>query len=109
MEREKPYLDPELTLPVLAQKAGFSRGDVSRAINSAGNENFSDFVNKYRVEHVKRFLESDKYDTCTILTLALDAGFNSKSVFNDTFKRITGKTPGSFRENRKISSRPATS
>lgn len=104
MARDKPFLDPELTLPMLADMAGITRGELSRAINTEGNENFYDFVNRYRVEEVKGLFAAPEHAESTILELALAAGFNSKSAFNKAFKRFAGTTPGLYRERSSVRS-----
>jgi AraC-like DNA-binding protein len=97
MEEEKPYLDPELTLGALAGEAGLSASDLSRIINDAGGTNFYDFVNGYRVEEAKRLLADGSQRDRSILDIAYGSGFRSKSTFNDSFKRLTGRTPKDFR------------
>jgi len=97
MEREKPYLDPELTLPALAAMTEVPRGDLSSAINSDTGQNFYDFINTFRITHVKDlFVRSDS--DVKVIEIAFRAGFSSKSTFNDVFKRITGLTPSEYRK-----------
>lgn len=97
MEEKKPYLDPELTLIALASQLNMSRNQLSKVINTGAGNNFYHFVNGFRVEEVKRLIDSDKSKVYTILALARDAGFKSKSTFNSMFKKMTGMTPSEYR------------
>jgi AraC-like DNA-binding protein len=96
MEDEKPYLDPELTLSSLAKQLTLSRSVLSHLINEGIGDNFYDFVNKYRVEQVKEFMNDPKMKHFSLLGVALEAGFKSKSTFNLIFKRFTGLTPTEY-------------
>lgn len=95
MENEKPFLEPELTLTSLAKQVNISRNQLSEIINCHFKCNFYDFVNKYRVEEVKKRMKINK--DFTILAIAFDAGFPSKSTFNSVFKKSTGLTPSEYR------------
>ncbi len=97
MEEEKPYRDSELTLPKLAEKLNITPHNLSEVINTRLNQNFFDFINHYRVEEVKRALKDPEKQHLTILSIAFDAGFNSKTAFNTVFKKHTGVTPSEFR------------
>jgi AraC-like DNA-binding protein len=95
MENEKPFLEPELTLTSLAGQVKISRNQLSEIINTRFECNFYDFVNKYRIEEVKQRMKTNK--DFTILAIAFDAGFPSKSTFNSVFKKFTGLTPSEYR------------
>ncbi|MEM8895131.1 MAG: AraC family transcriptional regulator, partial [Bacteroidota bacterium] len=70
-------------------------------INEQEGVSFSDFINKYRVEDAKKLLSSGRSKQVTILAISLEAGFNSKTAFYNTFKKFTGQTPTEFiKENR---------
>ena len=97
MEERKPYLDPELTLSLLARELSMSRTQLSHLINDGIGDNFYDFVNRYRVEEVKRLMADPRFNNYNVLGLALEAGFKSKSTFNLIFKRFTGLTPTKYR------------
>lgn len=97
METQKPHHDPELTLTSLAKLVNMSRNQLSEVINSGLNSNFYDFVNKYRVEDVKQLLINPKYKDYTILAIAFEAGFPSKTTFNTVFKKFTSLTPSEYR------------
>lgn len=96
MVSKKLYLDNELSLPVLAQKMDISIHELSYLINDVHGENFFSFVNKYRIEEAKHLLLSEKYEKLNILGIAYQAGFNSKTTFNTSFKKATGKSPSEF-------------
>ena len=99
MQEKKPYLDAELTLSTLAKNLNMSRSHLSQLINGGLGENFYDFVNKYRVEEVKRLMKDPAVQNFNLLGIALEAGFKSKSTFNLIFKRFTGLTPTEYRKN----------
>jgi AraC-like DNA-binding protein len=96
MGQDKVYLDNALSLPLLAQKAGVSVHELSHLINEAYGENFYAFVNRHRIEEAKRLLRSEKYAHLTMLGIAHQAGFNSKTTFNTAFKKWTGQSPSEF-------------
>ncbi len=96
MNDKKPYLEPKLTLGSLAQSIGLSANHLSQVINQFEGVNFHDFVNKYRVEEFKNLASDPHRSHFSILALALDAGFNSKSAFNMVFKKHTDKTPSQY-------------
>lgn len=98
METDKPYLNSDLTLRDLAGKLSMSTHNLSEILNTRLNQNFYDFINRYRIEEVKRRLaegESEKYN---LIAIAFDSGFNSKSAFNTIFKKQTGTTPSQYRK-----------
>lgn len=99
MEHEKPYLDPELTLTTLAKAINITRSQLSLLINEGTGDNFYDFINKYRVEQVKKLMADPAVKHFNMLGLAMEAGFKSKSTFNLIFKRFTGLTPTEYRKN----------
>lgn len=97
MKAEKPYLDSELTLPMLADRLGIPAYQLSQVINESLGTTFFDFINGHRVEEAKRLLQDPSRSAYTVLAIASEAGFNSKSAFNATFKKIVGRTPSQFR------------
>jgi len=98
LEEAKPYLNESLTLTELAEQLGMTRNSLSALINNATGENFYSFINEYRVEEAKRLITDPKKQQFTILTLAYEAGFSSKSSFQAIFKKFTGMTPGEFKK-----------
>jgi len=97
MEQEKPYINSDLTLTQLAEMLSISPHNLSEILNTRLNQNFFDFVNHYRVEEVKKALLDPQKQHLTVLAVGLDAGFNSKTSFNTTFKKYTGMTPSEYR------------
>lgn len=93
---EQSYLDPEISLQTLARALGMSAPRLSRILNEGNGENFNAFINRFRIEAVKKRLE-DRDDDADILQIALDCGFNSKTSFNRVFKRFTETTPLVYR------------
>lgn len=98
MEEESLYTDPELNLPYLAKKLQISPGYLSQIINEKENKSFFEFVNHYRVEAAKAKLTNTEFDQYSIMGIALESGFNSKSTFNSLFKKFTGQTPSSYKK-----------
>ena len=98
MNEDKPYLDSSLTLQKLADIIGISPQHLSQTINERMNQNFFDFVNCYRIKEAKRLLVDPKGELLTILAIAEEVGFNSKSSFNTAFKKITGMTPTEYKK-----------
>ena len=97
MESNRPYLDSELTLPKLAEDLNVTTHHLSQVINEVHGKNFFNFINKYRVDEVKRKIQDPKYQNYTLLGIAFESGFNSKSAFNRVFKNITGTTPSAYK------------
>ncbi len=97
MDGSRPWRDSDLTLADLAQQLSTTPHKLSEVLNAQLQQTFYDFVNGYRVRDVQRRIGSDEAKNLTILSLALDAGFASKSTFNDVFKKQTGKTPSEYR------------
>jgi AraC-like DNA-binding protein len=100
MEKEKPYLDNELNLAKLATLSQISMHELSFVLNEGFQENFNQFVNRYRVAESKKILLDPTLSHLTMLGVAYESGFNSKTIFNITFKKLTGQTPSQFRKNR---------
>ena len=98
MQREMPFRDSNLTLPELAARLSISAHNLSEVINTRLYVNFFDFINQYRVEAVKKDLADPKKQNLTLLAIAFDAGFNSKTAFNTIFKKHTGQTPSQYRQ-----------
>lgn len=97
VEREKVYLDEELTLSGFAEKLSIAPRYLSQVINERLNKNFRDFINGYRIEDAKAMLEGKKEPGASIQDIGSKAGFSSKEVFSRTFKRYTGMTPSEYR------------
>ncbi|MEM6632633.1 MAG: helix-turn-helix domain-containing protein [Bacteroidota bacterium] len=97
MEEEKLYKDIDLTLNSLSERLQISSGYVSQIINEKEQKNFFEFVNTYRVEAVKSKLLDPAFNNYTIMGIALESGFKSKSTFNAVFKKFTGQTPSGYK------------
>jgi YesN/AraC family two-component response regulator len=97
MVTKKPFLDAELTLVKLAEQMEISSHLLSYLINNGFDENFYQFVNRYRVEEAKKLLSDNNMNHLSLIGIAYEVGFNSKTVFNTTFKKITGLTPTQFK------------
>ncbi len=94
---QKLYRNPELSLTDLSRAVDISERSISDTINQELNKNFYQLINEYRVEEMKELLLDSTKDHLKILSLALDAGFNSKASFNRVFKQFTGMTPKEFK------------
>jgi AraC-like DNA-binding protein len=101
MQQDKLYLNADLSLQLLADTLDIPSHYLSQVINEQLGQNFFDFVNNYRIEEVKARLLDPKNNHLTILSIALDSGFNSKSAFNLAFKNQTGLTPSQYRAQHK--------
>ncbi|MDP2692541.1 MAG: helix-turn-helix domain-containing protein [bacterium] len=98
MKEKKPYLDSELNLLKLSELLKVTPHQLSYLINTGFSENFFQFINKYRVEKAKEILVKGEMNNFSILGIAYESGFNSKTSFNTTFKKITGQTPSEFKK-----------
>jgi len=96
MKEEALYRKNELSVSDLASRLEVHPNYLSQTINEKEGKNFYDFVNHYRVEEFKRLISEPKNQHLTLLSLAYDCGFNSKSSFNRHFKKATGQTPSQY-------------
>ncbi len=96
MQESQPYLDPYLSLRDLAEKLGIPANQLSQLLNEGFDQNFSEFVNSYRLTAFKEKVSDPANQNFTILALAYESGFNSKTVFNTYFKKATGMTPKAY-------------
>lgn len=96
MHDERPYLDSELKLDILAEMIAVRPTHLSQVINDRHGKNFSEYINEYRVKEAKRILREEYDQGHSMYEVAIDAGFNSKATFNRVFKQKTGTTPTSF-------------
>ena len=94
------YLDPLLSLNSLAEELEMGTSKLSKIINDHAGENFSDYINKMRIKAAKRILRDPEYDHYTIVSIGLECGFNSKSAFYASFKKISGESPLKYRGDR---------
>lgn len=98
MVNRKYFLDASLTLEKLAEELKISKSHLSRIINAELGTSFSDYLNTLRVEEAKSYLTNPEFSNYTLVAIGLEAGFNSKSSFNNAFKKITGTTPSEFKK-----------
>ncbi len=98
MQQSRIYLEPELSLEELSERAGIPKHHITQLLNERFNKNFYTFINEYRIELAMKKLKDPSLDI-NLLSLAYDCGFNSKSSFNSYFKKITGVTPSVYRKN----------
>lgn len=97
MKDEKPFRDGELTVQKLADQLSIPSYYLSQTINERLGQTFSDFINSYRVQEAKERLLDPSFEHLSILGIAIEVGFNSKSSFNAVFKKHTDMTPSEFR------------
>ena len=98
MEQKQPYLNPTLTIFELAKLIDMQPHQLSKLINKEFGCNFFEYINRYRIESFKKCMLENKFKDFTLLGVAFECGFNSKSAFNRIFKEQTGLTPGEFRK-----------
>lgn len=94
----KLFLDPYLSLETLANSLELSSGYLSFLINNYSSNNFSDYINKLRINQVKQIIKDPEYLNYTIVSIGLESGFNSKSTFYKSFKKFTGLSPAEFKK-----------
>ena len=97
MDEEEIYQETKLTAKELADKLEISPHILSELLNEHFKKNFYDFINEKRVEEAKRLILEKETENMTMLAIAFEVGFNSKSTFNSVFKKFTGMTPTKFK------------
>ncbi|MBI1939217.1 MAG: AraC family transcriptional regulator [Ignavibacteriales bacterium] len=102
VEGKKLYLKSDLTLSQLAEELKASNHNLSEVINTSFNKNFYDFINFYRVEEFKQRIKKPEYDNYSLLAVAFDSGFSSKTSFNSIFKKYTNTTPSEYKRQMKL-------
>lgn len=98
MDRQKPFLNPELNQNMLADVLKMNNHHLSEVLSVCFEQNFYNFINLYRVNEVIRLMKSSEYKNHKLMAIAYEAGFNSKSTFNRIFKTVTGFTPSVYRK-----------
>lgn len=96
VKEEHIYLKSDLTLKELAGRMDTSGNNLSWLLNQVYQKSFYEYINELRVKEVIKRIESGTHLKHTILSIALDAGFNTKSTFNKVFKKYTGYTPTQY-------------
>jgi len=98
LSSQKIFLNDSLSLSDLAEQLQISDKKLSELLNQHLNTNFYNLINEYRVAEVKRKIEDGATDKYTLLSLAYDCGFQSKTSFNRVFKQKTGMSPSMYKE-----------
>ena len=106
MNDEKLYRDPSINIEILSKKASLPSRYISQILNENLNQSFYDFINSHRIEESKKLLTDPACQAKTVLEVLYDVGFNSKSVFNTSFKKYTGMTPSEYKR-KKFMATPA--
>ncbi|MBQ0786135.1 MAG: AraC family transcriptional regulator [Oceanihabitans sp.] len=91
------FLDSYLSMDNLSKELSMSTSHFSKIINGLSGQNFSDYINSFRVEQAQKLLSDQKFNKYTIVAIGLECGFNSKSTFYNAFKKFTSQTPSQFR------------
>jgi AraC-like DNA-binding protein len=102
MAEHNPYKNPKVSLSELALQLQIPAHLLSKIINDHYQQNFFDFINHYRIEEFKKMVIDPKNHNLTFLGLAYEVGFNSKTAFNRSFKKITNQTPREYLDGIKI-------
>lgn len=102
MQSEKLYKNPTLTLSELARRLDVQSNHLSQIINSIEKKNFFDYINSQRIEEFKAIVTFPENRKFTLLYLALECGFNSKTSFNRNFKKVTNLSPSEYLNKRNI-------
>ncbi|MEO1436823.1 MAG: helix-turn-helix domain-containing protein, partial [Bacteroidota bacterium] len=102
MEQEHVYRQSDLTMRKLAEKLNCSPNDLSWLLNQYHQTTFYDFINTRRIQAFLAQIEAGKHEQFTILSLAFEVGFNSKSTFNKVFKAQLGETPSGYIKKGKV-------
>lgn len=100
LDEDKPYLDSNLSLHQLAKELSIPPYQLSQLINESLNTNFFDLINEYRVQEFKRRIQDESYNHLSILGIAFDSGFNSKSGFYKSFRKLTGISPSQYKHSK---------
>lgn len=96
MEQQQLFLQSKLTLPETAKILNESPHNVSQSLNQYRSIKFNDYVNQWRLERLIQHLEKGELEFKTLLGIAMECGFNSKSSFNLAFKKYKGMSPTQF-------------
>lgn len=96
MEKDKLYLNPALTVAMVADHTGVPTKNISAILNQHLQKSFNEFVNEYRVNAIRQRLLNGEARELTIAALAYEEGFNSLPTFQRAFKSVTGQTPSEF-------------
>lgn len=99
MNNSEIWKDNELSIAKLSQYTEIPKHYITQILNENLNKNFYSFINEYRAEYAKKLIKSPKYKAWSFVAIAFECGFNSKTAFNNFFKKYTGMTPSEFKKN----------
>jgi len=100
ISKDKIFKNSDLTLDSMAKHMNINRNYLSKAINQTTGKNFNTYINEYRVKEAINILSNKKSDVISIDAIAFDVGFNNRTSFYQSFKKITGLSPSDFRNNK---------
>jgi len=95
------YRDNSLNREKIAEELGISAGYVSQLINTVTGKNFTNYINQYRIDEVKKMILDSEFENYSLLAIGLESGFTSKTTFYKSFKKVTGMTPNEYRKSLK--------
>lgn len=98
MQEKEPYVNSHLSIDEMSRELNIPKHHISQILNLRLNKNFYNYVNEYRVEKTKQLMANSDSEKYSLLGLALQAGFNSKTSFNRIFKSIAGMTPSEYQK-----------
>ncbi|MFD2822752.1 helix-turn-helix domain-containing protein [Lacinutrix iliipiscaria] len=101
MKQKKLYRDEQLTSLKLADELDISSGYLSKIVNEISGKPIIDYINEYRVNEIKEHIISEDFKNYTLLSIGLEAGFNSKASFYRNFKKLTDMSPSEYHKNSK--------
>ncbi|MEM7551424.1 MAG: helix-turn-helix domain-containing protein [Bacteroidota bacterium] len=105
VEEQRLYLDQDLTLSKLAVKTGINSTTISEILNTELKISYSDFINRYRVDEVKRRISINDIENFTLMALAEESGFKSKTTFYRAFQKFTNSSPKDFMKKKDLLNR----
>ncbi len=98
IEEEKLYLNPDFGLQNLSNKTGLNESYISHVFNKESSTNLTSYINELRITEAKKLLSDSNFKNYTIISIALESGFKSKSSFYTSFKKIMNETPTEYRK-----------
>lgn len=104
MTETESWKDNELSVAKLSVQTNIPKHHITQVLNEHLGKNFYLFVNEYRIEYAKKLLKTEKYDAWSVVAIAYECGFNSKTAFNNFFKKYTHRTPSEFRKQANVMS-----
>ncbi len=102
MDKKKLFLNPELTIGQLAEAIAVHPNHLSQVINSMESKTFYDFINAWRINEFKKMAAQPQNQKYTLLALAFECGFSSKTAFYRNFKNVTGQSPTQYLKDQHI-------